>query len=80
MDSAVAVPAIDSERSISAASVRTRLVASVDAPASVLWASRAEATMDSAVAVPAVESECCMSAASVRTRLAASVDAPASVL
>src|SRR6185436_7661958 len=55
IDSAEALPAIESERSTSAASDLTWLDASVDAVRSVLWASRAPAVIASAVDVPAIE-------------------------
>ena len=54
--SAVAVPAIDSERSTSAASDLTWLAASAEAVTSVVCASRAPARTDAAVAAPAAES------------------------
>ena len=50
IDSAVALPAIESERSTSAASDLTWLDASADAFMRVLWASRAPAVIASAVA------------------------------
>ncbi len=54
--SAVEVPAIDSERSTSAASDLTWLAASEDAVTSVVWASRAPDRTEAAVALPAAES------------------------
>ncbi len=80
IDSAVEVPAIDSERCTSAVSVLTWLAASAEAVTSVLCASRAPATIDSAVEVPAIDSERWMSAASVLTWLAASEEAVTSVV
>ena len=62
--SAVEVPAIDSERSTSAASDLTWLAASADAVTSVVCASRAPARTDAAVASPAAESVRSTSAAS----------------
>ena len=50
------VPAIDSERSTSAASDLTWLAASADAVTSVVWASRAPDRTEAAVALPAAES------------------------
>ena len=73
--SAVAVPAIDNERSMSAASDLTWSAASVEAATSVFCASRAPAVTDSAVAVPATDNERSTSAASDLTWLAASADA-----
>ena len=78
--SAVAVPAIDSERCTSAASDLTWLAASVEAATSVLCASRAPAVTASAVEVPAIDSERSTSAASDLTWLAASADAVTSVV
>jgi hypothetical protein len=51
------LPAIESERSTSAASDLTWVDASADAVRRVLWASRAPAVIASAVDVPAIESE-----------------------
>ena len=73
--SAVAVPAIDSERWTSAESDLTWLAASVDALTSVIWASRAPDRIDAAVALPAADSVRSTSAASALIWLAASSDA-----
>ena len=75
MVSAVDVPAIDSERCTSAVSVLIWLAVSVDVVTSVLWASRAPASMEAAVAEPAAESVRSMSVASDLIWSAASPDA-----
>ena len=77
--SAVAVPAIDSERSTSAASDLTWLAASADAVTSVVCASRAPARIEAAVALPAADSVRSTSAASDLIWSAASAEADTSV-
>ena len=57
MNSAVEVPAADSDRCTSSASDLTCSAASDEAVTSVVWASRAPAMIDSAVEVPAVDSD-----------------------
>ena len=80
MASAVDVPAIESERSTSAASDLTWLAASADAVTSVVCASRAPATIELAVAEPAAESVRSTSADSDLICPAASVEADTSVV